>query len=425
MLVTTLCVSVLWLIMKKQLSTRHLILAGILFGLAGMVSIKAIFYAPTICVIVLLRSIMTPSEGGITLQGALLKPILISVVSILSFTGFYFMHAHTVPTASSGIDYLNTVVGASLIEEGLFPRWDFFKLSVKRNIFHWAVILIGFGVLLKQMSNKNTRWTALLCLSFMLPILTLLFYTHAYSYYYLFMLAPTTIIMAAAYDTKFFNTEAIRNLLPIVLVFISVCFLIARGSQQSLKTQKQVIAVAHTLFPKGTAYIDRCAMISSAPKSGLFMSSWFMKNYYEENEPIFETVLRNEQPKYIVANIESLDLDNITDETRRRFLPDDEKVLKENYVHHWGPIYVAGKKVNLRVNQAMQTDILIPGVYTVEARASVKINDKVYVNGDVIEFIAGKHIIESSLGQNIVLRWGSNLPLPVLDAPDRPLFNGF
>lgn len=425
MIVTTLCVSVFWLITKKQLSMRHIISGGVLFGLAGMVSIKAIFYAPTIGAIVFIRSIMMFSEDGMPLLRVFLKPIVIGVVSMISFASLFYVHSLTVSTAHSSIDYLNSVAGASLTEEGFFPRWDFFKLSVKRNIFHWVILIIGFVTLLKQIANGDRRWTAILSLSFGLPLLTLLFYTHAYSYYYVFMLAPVTLIMASAYDIKFFKKEAIRNIIPLVFLSFSLLMLIARGAQQTSIAQKQVITVTHSLFPVATPYIDRCAMISSSPKSGIFMSSWFMQNYYKKNEPIFDNVLRKEQPKFILANIESLDLDNITKDTLRRFLPEDEAVLKENYVHHWGPIYVAGKSFPLKANQSSEIDILIEGAYTVESRSPLKVQNKIYTNGDVIEVSRGNLMIVSAYDQEIILRWGDNLSIPKLKASNKPLFHGF
>ena len=107
MIVTTLCVCVLWLTMRKQFSMGHLIVGGILFGLAGMVSIKAIFYAPTIGAIVLIRSFVLASESRNSLQSILLKPVVIGVVSIMSFATFYSLHAITVPTADSSLDYIN------------------------------------------------------------------------------------------------------------------------------------------------------------------------------------------------------------------------------------------------------------------------------------------------------------------------------
>ena len=425
MIVTTLCVCVLWLTMRKQFSMGHLIVGGILFGLAGMVSIKAIFYAPTIGSIVLIRSFVLASESRNSLQSILLKPVVIGVVSIMSFATFYSLHAITVPTADSSLDYINAVAGASLIEEGFFPRWDFFKLSLKRNMFHWAILLIGFAVLFKQAVHKDTRWIAVLCFTFGLPLFSLLFYTHAYSYYYVFLLAPTTLIMAAAYDIQFFKKNAVRNLGLIVCLFLSLFILIARGMQQTSSTQRQIIAVTHSLFPTDTAYIDRCAMISSSPKSGLFMSGWFMQNYYNKKEPIFDKVLRSEQPKFILANIQSLDLDNITNETQRRFLPADEKLLKDNFVHHWGPIYVAGKTLSLSTNQSVHTDIFIAGTYTLESQFPVKINGELYLKGEAVNVIQGKLMIQSFDDQNITLRWGDSLSFPELTAPIKPLFNGF
>ncbi len=425
MIVTTLCVATLWILTCKRLNWRYLAFGGVLFGLAGMVSIKAVFYAPTIGAVVLITSLMEQSEKTGSVKTALLKLLLIGGVSVLSFIAFYTLHSLTVPNASSGVDYVNQAAGASLIKEGVFPRWDFFAFSVQRNIFHWAILLVGIVILLRQLSQKKTRLNAMICLSFLFPLLTLLFYTHAYAYYYVFMLAPATIIMAAAYDTKFFKAEAVRNIVPLVILTATLFISVQRGNQQSLKTQKQIISVVHSLFPTPTAYIDRCAMIASSPKSGLFMSAWFMENYYEANTPIFLEILRNEQPKYILANIDSLDLDLITEDTKRRLLPEDESVLKENYIHHWGPIYVAGKRIKLNKDQVINTDILIPGTYTLESVSPVRINNALYENRNTVTLTPTNISLLSNSDQEIILKWGNQLAIPRVAAPDKALFNGF
>jgi hypothetical protein len=420
MILTTLCIMVLWLIMKKHLIWRDVLIAGIVFGLAGMVSIKSIFYAPTISLILLAHW----ARAGWS-KDMLIKSLTMGLVAMLSFAGFYALHYSATPNASSGVGYVSNVAGQSLMDAGFFPRGSIFRSGVIQNIFFWICAGLGFAAVWRKLRQKDTVWMAMASLGFALPLLTIVFYRHAYPYYYPLMLAPLTLLMAAAFDMNFIKKDAKRVLMVSALIAFNFVMIAARSIPQNLTAQKNTVAQVHAIFPTSTAYIDRNDMVSSYPKSGLFMSHWYMANYYRANTPIFADILAAEQPKFLLANIQGLDLDHITQTTQRRLLRTDEHLLQDNYIHHWGPIYVAGKRVDLTPDTPINISIIIKGPYTVESPYPVQINGIKRQNGDVINLDMGPINVRADHQTKLVLRWGNNLHKPHTPPPHTPLFNGF
>ena len=144
--------------------------------------------------------------------------------------------------------------------------------------------------------------------------------------------------------------------------------------------QKETVKLVHKIFPEPVPYIDRCGMISSYPKVGLKMSTTDMEKYIEANKPIMRNMLIKQKPAFIVANSVHLDL-SVPRGTRNDIfknyplLKEDYNILKENFIHHWGAIYVAGKHFDFDSTKKSQTiDILIPGNYTLESDGEVSIN---------------------------------------------------
>ena len=101
---------------------------------------------------------------------------------------------------------------------------------------------------------------------------------------------------------------------------------------------------------------------------------------------------------------------------------DDKATLRDNYIPHWGPIWVAGKSIVAPVQDAKIT-ILVPGLYTVEGGA-VSIDDRHVAAGDTLTLVRGEHRITAEKPGVVRLRWGSHL-----NRPDAhfigPIYQGF
>ena len=105
---------------------------------------------------------------------------------------------------------------------------------------------------------------------------------------------------------------------------------------------------------------------------------------------------------------------------------EDFATLRDNYVHHWGTLYVAGKRLALSA-EPMSFEILIPGRYTLESAGEVLIDGQSYPAGSTLALTAGAHTIEGlevGLGE-VVLRWGEDLYRPAAPPPPGWIFAGF
>ena len=187
-----------------------------------------------------------------------------------------------------------------------------------------------------------------------------------------------------------------------------------------LEDQRSVVRAAHSIFPAGTPYIDRCSMISSAPKHGIFMSSWGIEVYRDARLPIFRDILRDMRPAYLIANSPALQTALTGDGVDERLLRADRAVLRENFIHHWGPIWVVGKTLEPTAG-ALQFEILVPGKYTIEGLGEFQLDGSQRRPGDVVTLAAGNHHA-SRLGGTTRLRWGSHLRRPATPGPTSGLF---
>jgi hypothetical protein len=95
---------------------------------------------------------------------------------------------------------------------------------------------------------------------------------------------------------------------------------------------------------------------------------------------------------------------------RYRLYPQDEAVLRENYVPHWGRIWVAGKRVVVTPAGSL-ISIMVPGIYTVEG-APVQIDGYEVNAGSTVTLHRGVHNLRSPTLRVVTLRWGDHLYKP-------------
>jgi len=109
------------------------------------------------------------------------------------------------------------------------------------------------------------------------------------------------------------------------------------------------------------------------------------------------------------------------------FRPDFE-LLRENYVPHWGAVYVAGKRLELAAGAGPQTfEILIAGTYTLETERQVAIDGEPMEPGAYVTLTRGPHTITPTDGtaRRVTLRWGRDLFVPAQPPSPQPIYTGF
>jgi hypothetical protein len=214
-------------------------------------------------------------------------------------------------------------------------------------------------------------------------------------------------------------------------VGVSMTVNYASALARDSSAQRQTLAAVHRMFPEPVPYIDRCSMVSAYPKTGFFMSVWGMSIYYRRGEPIMRSILEQDQPRFLLANRRMLELDDLGPEEHGPehfgLFKEDLVVLQANFVHHWGAIYVAGKRLVLPGDRSERTfDILVEETYTLESPLAVTLDGQPLAPGETIALEQGRHTMSAAgEGGEAVLKWGEHLYRPDEAAPEGPLFTGF
>jgi hypothetical protein len=194
--------------------------------------------------------------------------------------------------------------------------------------------------------------------------------------------------------------------------------------------QSEIITLVHELFAKPVPYIDRNSMVSSFPKVGFFMSSWGIEGYRERGVPIMRGILKEHEPKFLIANRRLLWLDHTQEEAEGMLrdyllLDDDFHVLRENFVHHWGALYVAGKRLSPNADGRTRVEILISGPYSLESEGAIYLSSQRVEPGETIILRAGRYRLQAAPGSGeILLRYGDRLAVPDHGPAGQSIYTG-
>lgn len=413
-------------------------LAGLAAAAALMVTIKSALYFPVIGILLLLP-LLTPGRR----KEGFIACLSFGLALGLGFACFYLLQRWALhPVLNEQTGAFVTGSGKKVIRfDRLFPGRFYMLHSVIENAVIWLALVIGAGLAAKDRlrGSKDQRAAATYLLVFLVPLLVFLIYRNSFPYFYAFIL-PLPMLSCGWLFAKIMQLQPGRQLRAPRLLAFGLCLAVAvnlgkhylSNADSSHALQRATIDLVHKIFPEPVVYIDRCEMVSSHEKVGLFMSTWGMENYLDEGQPIFRTLLRERQPVYLLANIPTLNPQ--FDQERLRALghyvlfDEDQEVLRANFVHHWGDLFVAGK--TLRFTETQDRDdfeMLIPGRYTLESKVPIEIDGRLFQPGATIELSAGRHSarrLDSGRGRAI-LRWGDHLFRPADPAPPWPLFAGF
>lgn len=418
----------LWLIICGRPKLRFAVVAGLLIGFAGMVTIKSVLYVPTIALVLLISLLAAEDRRQWLVYG-----LAAAASAAFSFGAFYFLHRLTLGDATSSVAIVEGAVGKTLGERNFANAIATFRVALTENILFWLLMVSGLGVsllgLIRSRGRERSGWAILLACGLLLG--SLLVYTNSFAYFYPFMLAPAAVLCGAgllAFPPRMRGAVALIVGLGVVL---SVTTNYVSALDRDSSAQRQTLEAVHRMFPEPVPYIDRCSMVSAYPKKGFFMSLWGMSNYYRAGRPIMRDILTEEQPRFLLANRRMLELDDLgPEEHGPRHLglfAEDLAVLKANFVPHWGAIYVAGKRLSLPdAESELNFEILIEGTYTLESPMAVTIDGVRLEPGATIALEQDRHTLGAAgEGGEAILRWGDHLYRPDEPAPEGPLFTGF
>ena len=426
----------LWLRLKNRHWSAGL--AGAAIGCALMITIKSVFFLPVFAALLLYEL-----KSRETRRRAIHGGLVFSLGLFVTFAVLFLLHRESlaIPDPIEASRYVRNSAAKVIVWHDLLPRWRYLARSLVEDGVIWLMLAAGVVAVVARRREVSTIFgqRPVTLLFFLLPLASLAIYRNAYPYYYVFILSPAILFCGVVFDSLLGNGSRLPTRNPrLWLVGLTAAVAIKFGmhyitnDDDRTVAQREIVALVHELFPQPTPYIDRNGMISSYPKQGFFMSTWGLENYLAAGRPIFEDVVRDRRPLFLIVNSPSLDPNKprsaLIDAGEHPLLEADAAVLRANYIHHWGALYVAGKTLTFRrPGQHQPFEIMIPGVYTLESDGALTIDGSRIEPGSRVKLRAGRHIAltrDADVG-NARLRWGDNLRRPNVPPSDMPIFARF
>ena len=426
-----------YFLLKPTNSNLGVIFSGFCIALSFMITLKTLFHLITIGFIFFMLFILSSQKAEV------IKKIGLFFVSMgIGFILFYQFHVSTlsVERLPDPTIFIGNLASTDILFHHFFPNWPYTLMILLENPPIWALFFAGIALIFLDFASSTGKKSknTLILLSFLVSFSPLTFYRFIHPYFYVSILSPAVVLCGVVVDRiaeRF--TEGGSKLLFIFIPFLTAAvflnFLVhyKRNSFDQTISQKEIVGIVHEVFPKPVPYIDRCSMISSFPQVGLQMTTWDMERYSRLNTTIMKKILLDKQPVFILANIVYLDLDSSHGKNdifkNYPLLEEDFYLLKNNFINHWGILYVAGKRLQFVSRAPSATfDILIPGVYTIEARDAITIDGEMYEPGTKVAFSRKKYtMIPVTLPSEVTLRWGADLYTPPYDPSPQPIFFGY
>lgn len=402
----------LWLLLRARLDYHSIGLIAVLIAVAGMISIKAALYLPAFAGIAWLRW----SETGRSRE-MLLRFGLIALLSCAAFALLHVTHSAgmvNVPESTSSATIRTSL--DKMFSYGLFPQGALLiKQAGLAPMLSLVILVLPF--VLGDLTLSRAERTALFCLT--VPLASLLIYRNSAAYYYVFILPP--VLVAASRAIEVLRLRIGTRALAILLT-LNAAALAAIEARQTLPRQRMLLTEIDRLFPQPVSYFDFCAMVGRFPRHIDFLTPWGLERYREAGRPRFAEAMTHGPVPLLVVNHPVLQdaLDGKT--TAHGLLPKDAAALRDNYIQHWGPIWVAGKRL-ASGSGSREIEIGVPGRYILEGQP-LEIDGKLLPSGSVVYLARGKHIVgpRSSI---VTLRWNVDHRAPKEPFPAGPLFTDF
>ena len=410
--------------------------AAVAMAAAVMFSLKSVFYLPTVAVLLAAPLLVPPGR----FEG-LRRSAVFAVWFLAALAGLFTWHKlGLAPALPADAGAYAAAAGRKTIGfDRLLPAWPFVARALADNPLVWIFVVCGLWTAGQRLVAADERVNAVMALSFAVPLLSLLVYRNAFPYFFVFLMPAAVIPAAIAVDRL-----AARALAPgggaafaaltatLTLAGAGYALNYAQKLPDQTVAQAETVRLVHAMFDEPVPYIDRNSMIASFPKVGFFMSTWGLESYRAAGQPIMADLLARHAPPLLLANAPALDISRFVEADQKTssysLFQEDIDVLKENYIHHWGAVYVAGKRLLLEAGDGPRTfQVLIPGTYTLEAKRTVAIDGVDHAPGAFVALGRGSHQI-TTLDDGtlpVTLRWGRDLIRPAQAPSPQPIYTSF
>lgn len=412
----------IYLLVASKLSACAVIVMAVAMAVAIHVTVKVVLFLPLLIWLGLWQ--LPQFDRSIV---PIVRLSIAAVLCLLLAFAFYKFQMASMPTSAAtyGSSIVFSASSKVLFNVEFLPRLHYIKEAISVSAPQALLLSLGIYLCIYTIASKAlARVNSLILIGFIFPLFCLFFYRNAFPYFFPFIFLPAVCVMA--YGASFFDRQ---NILVVVFVFMLVMNFLSQYFErvkEDLGAQQDLVSVLHQAFPQGVNYFDRCSMLGSSKKYGFFMSSWGYANYKSNGVPIIRDAAMHNIIPVVIANNSMLEhaLKEGGSYSSGTLLYADGEFLKNNYIHYWGAIWVAGVELDI---SAAGADFMnnVPGMYTVESKYPVLINGKKVLNKNVVTLDRGKIELKSNFSQTVTIRWGDRLKQPSKVATEKQLFSKF
>ena len=403
-IVTALLTTSLAIAARTRLNAPAIVALGALIGLAAMVTIKFVLWAPAFAGIALWRW----RDENWNWQ-YIFRWIAAGAVALSTFALLYVSHA-----TSGGPQEANAVAG------GILERTSgkMFSLATSphlhmsgKAIFTALPLALAAAMVPWAIARGQENWQGKTALALMwFPVLTPLYYHNSLPYFHPFILPPVvvTAVLTLPYVIKRYGSHMVAGV--IAASALSVWIVDARGVTER---QHSLVDAVHEIFPEPVAYVDCCGMIGTFPKVNEFRTRWGIEKYLRTGKPLIrEQMLVQPVPLLLDNKREFADaIDGVSEHTLH---PQDAAAVRDTYIRIWGDIFVAGRIIEAQASDIW--DVLVPGTYTV--KGTLNVDGENYRSGDVVTLKRGAVTLRNDTAEPVQLVWGENPATPAGTAPE-------
>jgi len=410
MIAAALLAVAMWIGLCRPLRALEIAAILLLLALAFVSTIKTVLYAPAFLGIALYR--LENPKSRFALAAMACAAVLVGV--------FLLWGAPHLPTGGltgrlREMGELGNDAAGRMFGDGLFHQMWALQKQVLFAPLLAAAILLAFTHACKPGRDPMER---VLLLSLLAPLATVAIYRNAFPYHFAFILPPAMVVVAPAIGPAIRRFGAI---LPGAILLASALLLSFVEDRSVLPRQRVIIAGIHTIFPKPVTYIDNSGMAGDFPRAiNHFASGWGLEIYHRSGEPLYGQAMAAEPVPMLLANNAILQNPFFKLDLDYGLLPADERMLRENYIPHWGYVFVAGRAFSAGADPVTWR-VAVPGTYTVEGGDMV-IDGKLRTKGSLVRLARGDHLIAGGRTSAVTLRWGDHLARPAVSWPDGALF---
>ena len=393
----------LYLFASGKFNIGRCLVVGALAGLAGMITLKSIFYAPCFAGIAWWRLCQGNASNRILVNLAVMVMAAIGV-----FACIYLLHKSglaEIPARFASAGSLLRTGGGWFFADDKFPLYYLGKQALIGIIFMIAIVLAPFGWRRDEIGPAGR--IALIGLA--APLFVLLVYRNTFPYFYVFLLAPVAVTVAPALGLLRERYGAVPLLVALAL---APAFLTVSEPRDYIGRQAAMIDYIHREYPKPVGYLARSGSISDFPRVFDYLTTGNgIGGYYQRGEPIVAEKIEAGEMAFVLATHINI-LAALEGKPRpQTFLPQDVALLSDNYVQQWGPLYREGKSLP---TGAAHYDFTTPhqGPYTLDGTERLVIDGIAINPGQTIVLDKGAHRVESPRRDRSILWQGKNLPSP-------------